>query len=606
MGFFAACYGDGDAGSDDYSGDAGAGEPYDWFVQPVAGVILGMSVSPQPGMEATAALYSLAGVPAVAAVPVNEGAAPDRSGAEPPNVTGFNQNPVAPMQRLVIAGERIRTEDVAISAWFEIDGVVGVAVPAIAITANTVEVVVPALFDTAGNNVGGTARVQLWQATADGLAVSAPFEGLQITELPAHPGGTPGLIYASWLDAAIDDVNEVLADQSLDLPIRLRNALAGLSFDLTALLEMVDRFAANPTSAVQLPWSTPDEPLLTAASLTIADRLVIAVVTALVDELAAHDASTKRAGLRERGLPLDECPRQTHLPELDNDICYLKRGARTSRIGRDLTSWGTRFLMGFYLGIIGGAGSAIASAHSTDVAIAYEMTWAAGSGHVVSWATGTPPPSHAETQASVTVALVDTLAEARGVLGTIYSVLTAAQELDTLTRDWRDRIDDPVPPGPDAGADAGIDSSDGGPISGVYEGTLTGVEEFSSFPCDYRITLTLYVTIGASGGSGTAFDPYTGNADVFGHILTERTGPGDCPMTSTRDIPPSEARVQSREWAESLVHFSFDGEVGFPIEYWFDGRVESNTIVDDIFWFSASPPREFGATYSGPLTLVRQ
>jgi len=29
MGFFAACYGDGDAGSYDYSGGAGACEPYD-------------------------------------------------------------------------------------------------------------------------------------------------------------------------------------------------------------------------------------------------------------------------------------------------------------------------------------------------------------------------------------------------------------------------------------------------------------------------------------------------------------------------------------------------------------------------------------------------
>ena len=135
MSFIVACHGSGDTGSDDYSGDAGTGEPYDWFVQPVAGVILGTSMSPQPGMEATVALYSLADDPTVQAVLVNAGAAPDRSGAEPPNVTGFDHNTVAPTQRLVITGERIRTEDVAISAWFEIDGAVGVAVPAIAITA---------------------------------------------------------------------------------------------------------------------------------------------------------------------------------------------------------------------------------------------------------------------------------------------------------------------------------------------------------------------------------------------------------------------------------------------------------------------------------------
>jgi hypothetical protein len=401
-------------------------------------------------------------------------------------------------------------------------------------------------------------------------------------------------------------VRQVQADTTLDLPTSFRDSLGAADTALAELLNATDRAIASPDVPVQLPWTTADVPVLTTATLTLADRLVIAIVEALVDELARQPepASTELAGQLQQAL--EDCRRQSNLPELDSTICDLQRGERVSDLGLRLWRWGARFVASVYLGVIGGAGSAIASAHSTDVAIAYEMTWAAGSGHVISWATGTPPPSHAETQASVTVALVDTLAEARGVLGTIYSVLTAAQELDTLTREWRDRIDDPVPPGPDAGADAGLDASDGGPISGVYEGTVTGVEEFSSFPCDYRITLTLYVTIGSAGGSGTAFDPYTGNADVFGHILTERTGPGDCPMTNTREIPPSEARVQSREWVESLVHFSFDGDVGFPIEYWFDGSVESNTIVDDIFWFSASPPREFGATYSGPLTLVRQ
>lgn len=183
---------------------------------------------------------------------------------------------------------------------------------------------------------------------------------------------------------------------------------------------------------------------------------------------------------------------------------------------------------------------------STDAAIAYEMTLAAGSGHVVSWATGTPPPPHAETQAAASVGAVDKLAETQGMLGAVYSALAAGQELDQLTREWRDRIEDEYAPDLDAGGagDAGYDTRDGGGSGGTYEGSVVRVSEFSdpSSGCEVRETVTVYVTIGAFAGSGTEADPYTGDVDLFGQIDTVHTGPYAHCTSQTVIVEPTETR----------------------------------------------------------------
>lgn len=602
-----------DADSDAADGTGDVGAPYDWFVQPVAGLLLGTTAPRSASPVETIALHAFAGSPEVFVVPVPSGSSSDRSGAEPPVVTGVDRARVAPMQRLVISGERIRTDGVAISAWFEVDGAVGVAVPAIAISATSVEVSVPALFDAQGNNVGGTARVRIWQASSDGLAVSAPFDGVEVEPLPDHPGGTPGVIFAAWLHAAIGDVSEVGADEDLEVSARYRSTMAELRTGLEELLRAVDLAIDDPETMPLLPWTAGEPPPLTPTTLKLADRIVIATVTALVDELERADDATAKSAVRELRQALEDCRRQSHLPELDAQICDLQRGIRVESLGRQLWAWGARFVMSFHLGVIGGAGSAVASARSTEAAIAWEMAFAAGSGHVVSWATGTPPPTHAETQASVAVALVDRLAEAQGMLGAVYSALVAEQELDLLIRQWRERIDDPID-GPDAGDagdagdadDAGYDGPADERISGVYEGSLvhTVVHDEPSSGCQTRVTLTLHVTLGSAGGSGTDADPYTGDADVFGRIDTARTGPYEhCAMTSTVDVPLTETRVEGED---GYVQFGFAGDVGFEVDYHFGGFVEADTIVDDLFSFSARPPRQYGASYLGTLVLVRQ
>lgn len=607
-----ACRTDGegglDAGLDAGDAESDTSVPYDWFIQPVAGVVVGASLP----FGTTGALYAMDGDPTVHVVPVGTAAVPDSSGVQPPRVTGFDRASVAPMQRLVISGERIRTVDAAISAYFEADGAVGVAVPAIAVTATSVEVAVPALFDSDGNSVAGTARVRIWQASDDGLAASEPFDGLAISALPAHPGGSAGLIYAAWLAAAVDDVRFVRTDESLEVPARFRDALAALELDLTGLLADVDEVIADAGAAVPLAWTTPEAPLLTPSALMLADRLVIAVVMSMVDELERHALPEAKAFARQLQQALDDCRRQSNLPELDDEICDLKREVRVARLGRELSAWGTRFLMSFYLGVLGGAGSTVAGAHSTEAAIAYEMTFAAGSGHVVSWATGTPPPSHAETQANASIALVDKLAEANGMLASVYSALAAGVELDAITRQWRDRIDDPVIVEPDAGdvGDAGHDVVDGGGLGGVYEGTFVSVVDFDvpSAGCEGRETATFYLTIASLAGSGTDTDPYTGDVDVLGQIETVLTGPHEWCNTKVATVPLSATRLTRPDWLGSpdAVYFEYEGNAGFDFSYQFLGWFESATRIEGDFDVTVFATTNYNGAFNGPVELLRQ
>ena len=83
--------------------------------------------------------------------------------------------------------------------------------------------------------------MRIWQASPDGLAVSAPFDGVTLDALPVHPGGSPGLTYAAWLAAAIDDVRQVRADEELEASDGFRDTKGELDFSLTELLAAVDR-----------------------------------------------------------------------------------------------------------------------------------------------------------------------------------------------------------------------------------------------------------------------------------------------------------------------------------------------------------------------------
>lgn len=419
----------GGGGGGSGGGGGGGGEESEVFVQPTAGILVANGAERDGG--AVPLLYVLSGD--AAAYPAVAGFAAGGAEAETlPMITAVSKSSAQPFERVVLTGTGFRTTGAGMSVLFRAAGSQPVAVPVLAVTPTTVEVVVPPLFSAAGANVVGRATLQVVQAGTWGESNSNLFAGVDVAALPVLASSVrAGSVLDSYLQAALDQLDYLIGQRPGSLPDSYWTDMAAQRSALVAVQSAVRVVIADPAATPTVPSAGAGTVTLSAGALATADRLVAGMLLQLGPGLELTTDQTLPAQRPLLAAALPACPPSTTEAWIDDLVCQRQRyGFTLAELGARLVQIGAKFEIGFSLGVFGGMVTSGLAAAGSQLEAAFELTWTALSGHVAAWATSSTPPKSGDTLSDVGVTLLDRLAGTQGLLAAVYSTSNLLAEVD--------------------------------------------------------------------------------------------------------------------------------------------------------------------------------
>lgn len=497
------------------------------------------------------------------------------------SLQSLNKTSAYPFEYLTLKGTGFRSSDAAISVIFRVAGLEPIIIPAIAVTSSSVEVVVPPLIDATGENVSGHATLQVLQVGTWGYMITDTLDGLDIGALPASEL-VAGSVTDAYLSAALTQINAFEAAAPGDLPASFWSALANLKADLSQLQLLVQSVMADPTATPPLPGTGAGAaPILDADTLRLADRLIMAMLLRLGEQLGFTSTDTLPAGVVSYATATANCPSSTGGQWVDDFICQRQQyGLELATKGKRAVATGAKVEASFYLGLFGGIGSSLWGQIAPRAATAFELVWTGVSGHIAAWATASEPPSNGQTLADVGVAVLDKLAGSFGLLSAAYNAIAMGQEYDAIIQ-----------------AQASVPA----PVTGLFEGTAQGWTTESAGGCTWQHTLSLTVRVSNFGGSGTLIDPYRGDVETSGSNTISLIAGVDCDTGGVIPIATSGDVVGGSSGKVEISVTDFAGTAGFTLG--FPSGTLSATSISGPFSFAADG---YDAPITGTLVLLKQ
>ena len=194
-----------------------------------------------------------------------------------PQISSLNATSVSPMSSLTVQGSGFDPGAAVAVRFAPESGAAAVTIPASAVSATSVSVPTPLLFDPkTGLSSAQNVDVTVIESSPNGITTSSTFKGLQVEALPPPPSGAgSGTLTAQLLSAA------VMQDGATEAAIASNTSRAGVLAALraqdgvlNALISGIKSFNSGTTgSSVTVTLGSGQQVVLDASTLSIADQI---------------------------------------------------------------------------------------------------------------------------------------------------------------------------------------------------------------------------------------------------------------------------------------------------------------------------------------------
>jgi len=251
------------------------------------------------------------------------------------SIASLSRASVKPFQRLVITGSGFQPATSAISVVFNPrQRGVKISVPAYAVSATQVEVIVPPIPDPQNSGFGfGAVDVQVLQISNDTVSSSNVLTGLDLVPMTA----VPAAMKAGALTRGYVRVLQTLLSSTKSGSRATPATQAAIDTYLTAqneILTNIDRIIADPTSATTINTGDNSQLVLDAPALRFTDQMLLGYL-----EGVSTFAASRESAMHAAALP--SCEPDTGDLDANNLLCGFFRS-----VASETAKWGGWVLVG--------------------------------------------------------------------------------------------------------------------------------------------------------------------------------------------------------------------------------------------------------------------